>query len=153
MPYDRLLQMRRIRPYQAQPQQVTQLLQLAARDLATAEKLLDQDVDWAFNIIYNAILQAMRALMLHEGFRPRGAEQHRTIVLFAQEALGPTHKRRVDLFDQMRRKRHRLVYEMTGLVSRQEVEQAFTFATEFVEDLRERITGQPRLDADNAGEE
>lgn len=149
MPYDKLLQQRRIRPYQARPQEVAQLLQLAARDLATAEKLLGEDVDWAFNIVYNAILQAMRALMLHEGFRPRGAEQHRTVVLFAQEALGPTHKRQVDLFDQMRRKRHRLVYEMTGLVSRQEVEQAFSFATEFVEDVRERITGQPRLQRGN----
>jgi len=49
----------------------------------------------------------------------------------------------------MRRKRHRLVYEMTGLVSRQEVEQAFSFATEFVEDVRERITGQPRLQRGN----
>jgi len=68
MPYDKLLQQRRIRPYQARPQEVAQLLQLAARDLATAEKLLGEDVDWAFNIVYNAILQAMRALMLHEGF-------------------------------------------------------------------------------------
>jgi uncharacterized protein (UPF0332 family) len=152
MAYEKLLQEGRIRPYRARPQEVTQLLQLAARDLATAGKLLGEDADWTFNIVYNAILQAMRALMLAEGFRPRGAEQHWTIVLFAREALGPPYRRRVDLFDQMRRKRHRLVYEMVGLVSLQEAEQALALAAEFVEELQERITGQPRLGAGEEGD-
>ena len=146
MPYERLLQQGRIKPYQARPRETTRLLQVAARDLATAEKLLAEDVDWAFNILYNAVLQAARALLLHEGFRPRGPEQHRTTVLFCQEALGPEHRRAVTLFDQMRRKRHRLVYESVGLVSHQEAEQALVFASKFVEDVRMRITGQPRLE-------
>jgi uncharacterized protein (UPF0332 family) len=122
------------------------LLQVAARDLATADKLLAENVDWAFNIEYKAILQAGRALVLHEGYRPRGGEQHRTIVLFCQEALGPKYRRQVNLFDQMRRKRHRLVYETVGLVSRQEAEQALVFAKAFVEDIRLWITGQRRLE-------
>jgi hypothetical protein len=45
----------------------------------------------------------------------------------------------------MRRKRHRLVYETVGLVSEQEAEQALAFATTFIEEMRQRITGQPRL--------
>jgi hypothetical protein len=49
MPYERLLQQGRIRRYQAKPQEVKRLLQVAARDLATADKLLPEDVDWAFN--------------------------------------------------------------------------------------------------------
>jgi uncharacterized protein (UPF0332 family) len=119
---------------------------VAARDLVTADKLLSEDVDWAYNIVYNAILQAARALVLHEGFRPRGAGQHETIVRFCREALGPEYRQQVALFDQMRRKRHRLVYETVGLVSRQEAEQALPFAEAFVEELRLRITGQPRLE-------
>lgn len=91
------------------------------------------------------MLQAARALVLHEGFRPRGAGQHRTIVLFCQEALGPEYRRQVALFDQMRRKRHRLVYEMVGLVSHQEAEQALRFAGAFVDELGLLITGRPRL--------
>jgi uncharacterized protein (UPF0332 family) len=145
-----LLQQGRLRPYQARQQEIERLLQVAARDLTTADKLLAEDVDWAFNIVYNAVLQAARALVLHEGFRPRGAEQHRTIVLFCQEAFGPAHRRQVTLFDQMRRKRHRLVYEMVGLVSHQEAEQALVFARGFVEDIRTRITGQPRLEIGEA---
>ncbi len=117
MVYDNLLKQRRIKPYQARPREVERLLQVAARDLATAERLLPEDLDWAFNIVYNAVLQAARALMLHKGFRPRGREQHRTIVQFCELALGPEHKRQIALFDQMRRKRHRLVYDLNyGIV-------------------------------------
>jgi uncharacterized protein (UPF0332 family) len=107
------------------------LLQVSARDLATADRLLPEDVDWAFNIVYNAVLQAGRALVLHGGYRPRGGEQHLTIVLFLEEALGSEYRRQVNLFDQMRRKRHRLVYETAGLVSRQEAEQALSFCKSF----------------------
>jgi len=145
MAYERLLQQGLIRPYRAKPQEVERLLQVAARDLSTAGKILSDDADWAFNIVYNAVLQAVRALVLHEGFRSRGAGQHRTIVLFCQEALGPEYRRQVALFDQMRRKRHRLVYEMVGLVSHQEAEQALRFSGAFVDELALLITGRSRL--------
>lgn len=140
-----MLSQGRIRPYQARPREVEQLLQVATRDLSTAEKILADDLDWAFNIVYNALLQAARALTLHEGFRPRGAEQHHTVVRFCELALGPEYSRQIILFDQMRRKRHRLVYETVGLASRQEVEQALAFAKAFVEEIRLLVTGQPRL--------
>jgi len=51
----------------------------------------------------------------------------------------------VRLFDQMRRKRHRVIYEVAGLVSKKEAEQAIAFAREFVEKIIEIITGQGRL--------
>ena len=79
MPYEKLLGQGRIKPYQARPREVEQLLQVA-------------------------------------------------------------------IFDQMRRKRHRLVYETVGLVSRQEVEQAMGFARTFVEEVQVLVTGQPRLE-------
>lgn len=72
MSYEKLLKQGRIRPYQTKPREIEQLLQVAVRDLTTADKVMPEDLDWAFNIVYNAVLQAARALMLHEGFRPRG---------------------------------------------------------------------------------
>lgn len=99
MAYERLVQQGMIRPYRATPEEVERLLEVAARDLSTAGRILSDDADWAFNIVYNAVLQAARALVLHEGFRPRGAGQHRTIVLFRQEAIGPEYQRQVSLFD------------------------------------------------------
>jgi uncharacterized protein (UPF0332 family) len=74
MPYERLLKERRIQPYTAKPVEVRQLLDVANRDIATAKKNLEDATDWAYNIAYNAVLQASRALMLHEGYRPRGGE-------------------------------------------------------------------------------
>jgi hypothetical protein len=52
----------------------------------------------------------------------------------------------VALFDQMRRKRNRLIYESVGLVSQQEAEQALAFARKFVEKTRLLITGQLPLE-------
>jgi uncharacterized protein (UPF0332 family) len=149
MSYEKLLGQRRIKPYQAETREVEQLLQVAARDLTTAEKVSSEDLDWAFNIVYNAMLQAGRALMLHRGFRPRGPEQHRTVVRFCELTLGPDYKRQIALFDQMRRKRNRLVYETVGLVSRQEVEQALAFARTFVEEIRLLVAGRPRLELED----
>ena len=149
MLYDKLLSQRRIKPYRAKPREVEQLLQVAARDLVTAERVLPDDLDWAFNIVYNAVLQAARALMLHQGFRPRGPGQHRTVVRFCELTLGPEHKHQIALFDQMRRKRHRLVYETVGLVSHQEAEQALVFARALVEEIRLLVTGQPHLELED----
>lgn len=78
--------------------------------------------------------------MLAQGFRPRGADQHATVGQFIEEALGQAYAARLALFDQMRRKRHRVVYEMTGLVSKQEAKQGVAFAVKFVEEIRRLIT-------------
>jgi uncharacterized protein (UPF0332 family) len=118
------------------------LLQVAARDLTAAKRNLPDDHDWAYTIAYNAVLQAARALVLAHGFRPRGGEQHATVVQFVEEALGKKYASQVALFDQMRRKRHRVIYEMAGLVSKQEAEQGIRFAKKFVEEIRLLISKQ-----------
>jgi hypothetical protein len=83
--------------------------------------------------------------MLHEGYRPRGGEQHATVVAFIEEYLGSEYENQVHLLDQMRRKRHRVIYEISGLIGREEAEQATTFAQDFIEILNEIITGQLSL--------
>jgi hypothetical protein len=37
---------------------------------------------------YNAVQQTARALMLRDGYRPRGAEQHATVLEYLRERLG-----------------------------------------------------------------
>jgi uncharacterized protein (UPF0332 family) len=115
------------------------------RDLAAAERNLPDDHDWAYTIAYNAVLQAARALVLAHGFRARGAEQHATVVQFVEETLGKKYSSQIALFDQMRRKRHRVIYEMAGLVSKQEAEQGVKFAKKFVEEIRLLISKQASL--------
>ena len=145
MPYERLLKAGRIQPYSARPSEISQLLQVANRDIATAKKNLEDATDWAYTIAYNAVLQASRALMMHEGYRPRGGEQHATVVEFIEERLGTNYDKQVRLFDQMRRKRNRVVYEVAGLISKSEAEQAIDFAQSYIEQISELITGQKRL--------
>ncbi len=145
MPYDRLIKSNRIKPHQSNQNEIKQLLQLAKRDLNTAIRNLEEAPDWAYSIAYNSILQAGRALMFFDGYRPRGSEQHATVVEFVEERLGNTYSAQVRLFDQMRRKRHRVIYEVAGLVSKKEAEQAIEFANKFVEQIIEIITGQSRL--------
>lgn len=144
MPYERLLRTGRIRAYAAQPSEIAALMQVAHRDEATAEKNLDEAPDWAFSIAYNSVLQAGRALMFHEGYRPRGPDQHATVVEFVDEKLGPAYGEQVRLFDQMRRKRHRVIYEVAGLISRSEAQQAIDFARKFVEEISDMIGEEGR---------
>src|SRR3989304_6484420 len=127
MPYDRLLKSNRIKPHRANQTEIKQLLQLAMRDLSTAARNLEEAPDWAYSIAYNSILQSGRALMFFEGYRPRGGELHATVVEFVEGRLGTAYTAQVRLFDQMRRKRHRGIYEVAGLVSKKEAEQAIGF--------------------------
>lgn len=57
MPYDKLLGQRRIKPYRAKPREVERLLQVAARDLAAAEKILPDDL-WAAGMSQGFSLRA-----------------------------------------------------------------------------------------------
>ncbi len=77
MPYEELQRQGRVKPYAARPEEIKKLLQVAERNLA-------DDPDWAYTIAYNAVLQAARALVRAEGFRPRGGEQHLTVVQFTE---------------------------------------------------------------------
>ena len=137
MPFERLIKTNRIKPHNSNPNEINQLLQLATRDLYTAIRNLEEAPDWAYSIAYNSILQAGRALMFYDGYRPRGGEQHATVVEFVEERLGDEYSAQVRLFDQMRRKRHRVIYEVAGLVSKKEAEQAVAFAKKFVETISE----------------
>jgi uncharacterized protein (UPF0332 family) len=150
MPYEKLINSSRIKPYHASKTEIKRLLQVATRDINAAIRNLDEDPDWAYTIAYNAILQAGRALMFFEGYRPRGGEQHATVVEFVEEQLGTAYANQVQLFDQMRRKRHRVIYEVAGLVSKKEAEQAIEFSKEFVNNIIEIVSGQniPKIKPD-----
>lgn len=145
MPFDALIKQGRIKPYQAKDKEIQQLLKLANRDITAAGRNLADDADWAYSMAYNAVLQTARALMLRDGYRPRGAEQHATVLEYLRERFWNAFPNEIHLFDQMRRKRHRVIYEAAGLVSKQEAEQVVAFARDFVGKLTEAITRQSTL--------
>ena len=136
MPYERLLKQDLIKRQSPGKRAVQDLLTLADRDAHTAEHLLEMDPDWAFNIAYNSALQVSRAYMLQEGYRPRGPNQHATVIQFLKEGLAELFVDDITTLDQMRRKRHRSVYETAGRIGVAEAEQAVAFAKRYLARIR-----------------
>lgn len=114
------------------PKKVADAMALARRDIGTARTLLSTDCDWAYNIAYNATLQAGRALMFARGYRPDGANQHISVVKFAGLFLGESD---LLIFDRMRRKRHSSVYDAVGVISVAEAEFAVSAAEALVQKI------------------
>jgi uncharacterized protein (UPF0332 family) len=115
---------------------VTDAIALAHRDLRTARTILNTDRDWAYTIAYNAILQAGRALMFSKGYRPDGANQHISVVKFAELFLD---NQDAIIFDRMRRKRHSSVYDMAGSVSETEAESAVSHAEVLIRKIEDLL--------------
>jgi uncharacterized protein (UPF0332 family) len=138
MAYESLLKKGLIKSFNAAPSQISDRIGLARRDIETARTLSNSD--WAYNIAYNAMLQAARALMFAEGYRPGGGEgQHKTVVQFAELALGRTFEEEVRFFEKMRVKRNRAVYDTAGIISEEEARQAIVFAAKFIRIIEESI--------------
>lgn len=60
---------------------------------------------------------------------------------FAEIALGEQFGKDKDMyvFDKMRSKRHRIIYDVAGLVSEQEAKQTFNFAQKFVKIIKAHL--------------
>jgi uncharacterized protein (UPF0332 family) len=137
MGYKELLDKNLIKSFKATSQQIKNQMDLASRDLKAAKAMLGVNNDWTYNIAYNAILQAVRALMYSEGFRPVGEGQHKTAILFAELALGEKFEDEVFFFNKMRTKRNQAVYDTAGVVSKEEAKQSLLFANKFVSRIEE----------------
>lgn len=119
---------RRIRPNQAL---AVSTLKHAFRDIDTAKTLVEgRKFDWSLAVSYNAMLLAGRSLMFNQGYRPSSTEGHVAVVRFLQASLG-VNDRLITILNQMRQKRHRVVYEEMDIVSEGEANQALKWAREF----------------------
>lgn len=126
-----------IKKLPSDPRMVENSLNLAQRDMDTAGKMLkEEDYDWAFNIAYNSMLQSVRALMFHTGYRPSGQKSHIAVVKFAEAILGENYS---ICLDRMRRKRHRAVYDMIGTISKGESRDVVVMAIKLLQKVKEEI--------------
>lgn len=118
---------------------VNNTLKLAERDIQTSENVFnDGDYDWSFAISYNAMLQAGRALMFSEGYRPKGEYKHVSVVEFVKTKFEDKFADRLlFVFNKIRKKRHIAVYEQVNIISKNEAENAFITAKEFVAKAKE----------------
>jgi uncharacterized protein (UPF0332 family) len=98
-----------------------------------------QDWDWGFAVTYNAVLQASRAYMFSQGYRPASTEGHKNTFAFMRVALGKEHDDLITYFDRMRNKRNQAIYDVAGLITETEARNLFTRATDFVKLIRHKI--------------
>lgn len=143
MTIDALLRSGRIRRETVSPAEVREALKLADRDLRVARKLLADETDWGFTVAYNAILQASRALMFAQGYRPASAEGHKNTFAFLAAALDPEHADLVSYFDRMRNKRNQAVYGMAGRIAETEARNLLAKATDFVRLVKRLVKHTP----------
>ena len=117
MSLDKLVEEGRVHPFKATPEEINKAVEIARRDLALAEKIYKEDLDWCFSITYNAVLQISRAYMFHLGYRSSSAEAHKTTFEFMQFVIDDPFKKYISYFDRVRKKRHRTLYDEAGLVT------------------------------------
>jgi len=120
--------------------EIATLLARSVKDLATARANVGIDKEWAYTIAYQAMLRATKAIVMAEGWRPKGRDQARTLVSLVREILGEEARPLINGFDRMRRKRQDFMEESETPIPRYEVEGALKDAQAFVE----RIVAQAR---------
>ena len=140
--YSALLDEGRIQPGRFSREQVEGCMRIARRDLEAASAIIDMSPEWAFNVAYNAALQAGRAYMFHEGYRATGEGHHATVVRFLEIGLGREYEEILMVVDRMRRKRNRATYDVVETISRKEADEAIATAREFLTTIA-RLAGPP----------
>lgn len=145
MSYEELLRKRAVEPVIVTPREIAELLALSKRDIKASEAMIGTDLDWAFAIAYNGILQMSIAYMNYLGYRPRGEGKHYNTFRFMEEAL-PQDAQMIRRLQKLRKKRNASIYEQPGLVSEKEALDVVKFAARYYDviaaKLPTEITGQ-----------
>ena len=139
MDLEELLKEGRIHKEKISSQEIQRALIRAERDLKTARKIMADDWDWGFSITYNAVLQASRAYMFAQGYRPSHGEGHKNTFTFMKIVMGKKYEDLISYFDRMRNKRNQAIYDVAGLITETEARNLFAKATEFVKLIRHSL--------------
>src|SRR3990172_8292438 len=119
--------------------QITSNIKRAQKDLITAKATLEIDEEWSYTISYHAMLRAGRALMFSSGYRPKGKNQHKTVVDFCSEILGENFRDLTTRFNRKRVKRHDFIYEPERPIPKTEAIKSLESAGKFVKEIMEKI--------------
>jgi len=120
--------------------QINRVIERAYKNIKSAKVLLDNDdEEGAFRFAYDAMLLAGRALIFSYNLRPRAEGSHKIVVDFIERVLGAEAKILVNKFDKMRKKRHYLIYGISGSVSGTEANNAIENALELLDRIKKEI--------------
>lgn len=120
--------------------QIRKVLNKAQNDLKSAKILLHENQEEnAFELAYEAMLSAGRALVFSFGLRPRAQGSHKVVIEFAKIILKNSPDILIKKFDKMRQKRHYLIYGIGLAISKTEAENAIKNAAEFIEKIKNSV--------------
>ncbi len=142
MSIDDLVKNGTIHAFHATPEEISRAMDIARRDIALAENITKESLDWSYSIAYNAVLQASRAYMFYMGYRPATNKAHKNTFEFMQIAIDEPLRETISYFDRVRKKRHQIVYNETGLATEAEVKFLIEKAKEFIEYVDGKISGE-----------
>ncbi len=132
----------RLELIQIERAQVAKLVGGAYQDLKEARITFSVSDRAAYLFAYTAMLKIGRALLFLKGYRPKGFGQHTTVIEAADFLLGKGFSSLTQQFDQMRKKRNLLMYDVGVLISHAETEEAFKVAERYLDKVREFMEKQ-----------
>jgi len=120
--------------------QIEKVIKKAHRSVKSAKVLLeDNDSEGSYQLSYEAMLLAGRALVFSYNCRPRTAGSHKIVVEFSEKILGEKYFVIVSKFDRMRKNRHYLIYGSGLAISETEAKNAIDSAKKFVSEVEKII--------------
>ncbi len=139
MIYENLIKARIIESCKVSDREIAGHLATARQDRQNAEYMANNDLDWAFNIGYNSILQAALAYMYWQGYRPRGEGKHYNTFEFLKEAMPRELQKDIARCQKLRKKRNRSVYGKRGLITEDEAKGILSFSKKFLDEINELL--------------
>ncbi|HEY4663039.1 MAG TPA: HEPN domain-containing protein [Candidatus Humimicrobiaceae bacterium] len=119
--------------------QIKNILEKSQRCIKSAKLLIDDDQESSYQLAYEAMLLAGRALVFSFGFRPRALGSHKIVVDFSKKVLGKGIATIVFKFNKMRKIRHYLIYGSGLSISEVDTKNAISSATKFLKEVKNFI--------------
>ena len=105
-----------MRPHSTSPREIRDLRAVVERDLADSKIALLSD-DRRFATAYNAVLQLTKIVIACEGYRVAGLGHHQTAFQALEVALGSSVIPFSAYFEQCRRQRNQVDYDMANVAT------------------------------------
>ncbi len=119
--------------------QIKSILNKSQKSIKSAKLIAEDDKENSYQLAYEAMLLAGRALVFSFGYRPRAAGSHKIVVDFSKEVLGKEISTLVFKFNKMRKIRHYLIYGTGLYISEVDSRNAISSAEKFLEHIAKYI--------------
>lgn len=130
MTWNDLLADKRVTRHTTSSREIEDLRAVVKRNLMDAA-LHGISADGKYSHAYDAVLLLSKMAVACSGYRTKGTGAHANTFLAMNLACGSKTRKFADYFDQCRRKRNKLSYDMAGIITEKEAEELLDKAHEF----------------------